>query len=507
MDEQLAAENKDGRELRVSHLSISSDSVAPNTVKYNLQLMFADRQLLKYLFHFIGLCVLSFLPLIFAGIALAFSNPSSSAKVAIYMVTLVISLISICFSGWLSYRRLRKAINNSSSESEISDSEEDNAEFTESPGANPHTYNTNTEDQSIPPVPPLPGKQTPSSDLPLPPPPYLSNQGSPSMSIQANMPLPQVPNAPPPAPPLPIKTTQAPAPTHQAYQPNGGDGYEKRQSAYSDNNDDDGAQLYSFGTIKMHPGHSRDSDMQDRASYSMSPAAAAAKHLSNSAFTDAKYPPSQDYGYVENWVAANNQYDPSQPAHQVSHNQNAGSSIDDLVETMLESFSGQPSTVSSKALPPPPQVPLPTILPDSYGQDRTMSISADHKRKANAKRKLLQEAMAENNEDDFLDSDSDVMSSRGVSPRDTREPESKWKPSSVNYDNIAAHIAQALNQPSNSDAQELHVANQVDSYEISSASDDYDTPPASRSGPPPAPSLPAPSSAPRNGPPPAPPLP
>ncbi|KAJ2673337.1 hypothetical protein IWW42_002347 [Coemansia sp. RSA 1085] len=300
-----------------------------------------------------------------------------------------------------------------------------------------------------------------------------------------------------------------PAPTHnyEDYQLSGGNAYEKHQSTYSDNNDDDGARLYSFGTIKMHSEQSRDPDMQNQTNHSMSPAAAAAKHLSNSAFTNAIYPQSQDYEYVGNWVATNNQYNPSEQAHQASYNQNAGSSIDDLVETMLESFSGQPSTVSSKA-PPPPEVPLPTILPEPYGQDKTMSISVDHKRKANAKRKLLQEAMAENDEDDFLDSDSDAMSSRGVSPRNTTEPESKWKPSSVNYDSIAAHIAQALNQPSDSNTREdLHVANQVDSYEISSVSDDYDTPPASRSGPPPAPSLPASLNAPRNGPPPAPPLP
>ncbi|KAJ2852364.1 hypothetical protein IWW36_000251 [Coemansia brasiliensis] len=400
----------------------------------------------------------------------------------------------------------------------MSDSGEDGTGLMGAHDANAHTYSTNNADgQSIPPVPPLPGKQSPSSDLPLPPPPYLSNQGSPSLSMQGNMPLPQVPGTAPPAPPLPMNNAQMPGPAHNYndYQANSGNAYEKRQSTYSDNNDDDdGAQLYSFGTIKMHPDQSREPDMQNPTNHSKSPATVAVKHLSSSsAFNDANnniHPQSQDYGYVENWVAANNHYDPSEPARraEISRNQNAGSSIDDLVETMLESFSGQPSTNSSKA--PPPEIPLPTILPDTYGQDKTVSISVDHKRKANAKRKLLQEAMAEDNDDDFLDSDSDNMSSKGISPRNTTDPANKWKPSSVNYDNIAAHIAQALSQPNDSTAhRELHVANQIESSDTSPLSEEYiATPPAtSHSGPPPAPPLPESSAAPRNGPPPAPPLP
>ncbi|KAJ2112728.1 hypothetical protein GGH17_006444 [Coemansia sp. RSA 788] len=51
-----------------------------------------------------------------------------------------------------------------------------------------------------------------------------------------------------------------------------------------------------------------------------------------------------------------------------------------------------------------------------------------------------------NDNDDFLDSDSDNMSSKAVSPRALQE-ENKWMPPSMNLENIAAHIAEALRQP------------------------------------------------------------
>ncbi|KAJ2626219.1 hypothetical protein IW137_005999, partial [Coemansia sp. RSA 1287] len=111
-------EEKDDLGMPISRMSVSNSSVngTLSMFKTNIKMMFANRKLLKYLFHFIGLCVISFLPLIFAGIALAFSSPSSAAKIAIYMVTMVIALISIGFSGWLSYRRLCRAIDDSDSQ-------------------------------------------------------------------------------------------------------------------------------------------------------------------------------------------------------------------------------------------------------------------------------------------------------------------------------------------------------------------------------------------------------
>ncbi|KAJ2344125.1 hypothetical protein GGF43_005526, partial [Coemansia sp. RSA 2618] len=66
--------------MSVSNVSVNRTPTSMSTFKSNIRLMFTDRKLLKYMFHFIGLCVISFLPLIFAGIALAFSNPTSAAK-------------------------------------------------------------------------------------------------------------------------------------------------------------------------------------------------------------------------------------------------------------------------------------------------------------------------------------------------------------------------------------------------------------------------------------------
>ncbi|KAI9468364.1 hypothetical protein BX667DRAFT_518334 [Coemansia mojavensis] len=445
---ELTAGNKDEGGLRVSHLSIYSDSVAPNTVKSNLRLMFADRRLIKYLFHFIGLCVLSFLPLIFAGVALAFSSPPTSAKIAIYLVTLAISLISIGFSGWLVYRRLRKAINaQGPSEEQHRDS------MVSDHGEDAYQYNLGGPDDIS--APPMASQQQPM---------YFDNQQ------HISMPLPPIP----PAPPLTLDNVQVPATNHEYPSGNTKDYIE------NSNNYDDGAQLYAFETVKIHPEQSRSPLM------------------------------------------------PTAPGN----NQNAASSIDDLVESMLKNFGNQPSTSQA------PSIPLPAIQPNS----RHNAEDIDSQRKADAKRKLLQEAMDESSDgEDFFDSDSDNMSSKGVSPGHSEE--GGWRPTSMNYDNIAAHIAQALNKPNDSDSHgALHVTNGVQSVDVSPRSVEYvTTPPAqsavvyTRSSPthtappsmpvPPAPSVPAPappsmptppapqipepplSTPSHSGPPPAPPLP
>ncbi|KAJ2348466.1 hypothetical protein GGF43_004562 [Coemansia sp. RSA 2618] len=145
---------------------------------------------------------------------------------------------------------------------------------------------------------------------------------------------------------------------------------------------------------------------------------------------------------------------------------------------MLESFTdnSRPSTNVSKNIPP--FIPLPSKMPTN--NSHTMAeMPVNVQRKDSAKRKMFEalkqekcEATADNthgnNADDFLDSDSDNMSFEGGSPRGARQSDDlgdKWKPASINLENIAAHIVQALNQ---SDAPRntlggLHVTNNVGS--------------------------------------------
>ncbi|KAJ1806970.1 hypothetical protein LPJ77_003298 [Coemansia sp. RSA 2523] len=337
-------------------------------------LMFSDRKLTKYMFHFIGLCVISFLPLIFAGIALMFSTPSGAAKVAIYMVTLLIALVSIGFSARFSYMRLCRAISKSDSPMSTKLDIVNSPPQTSRPG---HPYsNDSGSSGSVPPMPQLPEKKLP------PPPPYLSSTPE-SHTSSALMPM-----RPPPAPPLPTSNSHMAVPIHN----NTGAGAES---------EDDEMHVYTF-TAVPDPTHDRRS----------SPDA-----------------------YVEQWVGTTANR-PQVPA---------ASSIDDLVETMLETFtdsagpsshaskytdSAGPSLHASKFIPLPSQ-PIP---------------SAPVQRKQPARRK--QDAQRGYDDDEFLDSDSENGSSAGVSPDNTRRNNrNAEKPVSVNLENIAAHIAQALSQP------------------------------------------------------------
>ncbi|KAJ2838616.1 hypothetical protein J3B01_001259 [Coemansia erecta] len=500
-------EEKDDLGMPISRMSVSNSSVngTLSMFKTNIKMMFANRKLLKYLFHFIGLCVISFLPLIFAGIALAFSSPSSAAKIAIYMVTMVIALISIGFSGWLSYRRLCRAIDDSDSQvlpvSEVSVVGTPTEAFSPSQqhynsGGSPmdahiidmHTYNTEAAAGNIPPVPPLP-TNLPYSSSTMPqinmphmslPPISMPQINMPQMNLppmnmpQINMPQismpqppapvaypPMPPSGAPPAPPLPMGNI--PAHPYNAGKPQL---YEMRRSvdAESDNNDD-GAQLYSFETIQVHPDRSHAQlhphRLSQRASFLASPlnpstqirrpALVAAELLPSDTASDNAYrqdirlsafpakPNNEEY--VENWVqtSANDRDSVYEDTRKVP----AASSLDDLLEPMLASYvndTSQPTTISKQ----PPSIPLPSLMPKSNNSNRSTTAPNDMQRKEEAKRKML--GAMNNDNDDFLDSDSDNMSSKAVSPRALQE-ENKWMPPSMNLENIAAHIAEALRQP------------------------------------------------------------
>ncbi|KAJ2496535.1 hypothetical protein GGH96_005768 [Coemansia sp. RSA 1972] len=372
----MTSEQSGGRlGVRVSRMSLSNTSLykPTNEVKHNIMLMFSDRRLNKYMFHFIGLCVISFLPLIFAGIALMFSTPSGAAKLAIYMVTLVIALVSIGFSARISYMRLCRAISKSDSPMSTKLDIVGSPPQTSRPG---HPYsNDSGSSGSVPPMPQLPEKKLP------PPPPY------PSSIPESHTSSALMPTRAPPAPPLPTSSSHMAVPIHNST----GAGAES---------DDDEMHVYTFTAIPV-PTHDRRSNPD---------------------------------AYVEKWV------DTTARRAQVP----AASSIDDLVETMLEKFtdsagpsshaskhtdSAGPSLHASKFIPLPSQ-PIP---------------AAPVQRKPSARRKHDAHGYED---DEFLDSDSDNGSSVGVSPGNTRRNNGNAeKPVSVNLENIAAHIAQALSQP------------------------------------------------------------
>ncbi|KAJ2161793.1 hypothetical protein GGF46_001215 [Coemansia sp. RSA 552] len=453
MSEQGMRENKDAPGLRISRMSMSNESVPRakrmGPFKYNMTMMFQDRRLLKYLAHFIILCIISFLPLIFAGIALAFSSPSNAAKVAIYLVTLAIAIASIGFSARFSYQRLSRAVASRSRDSRTLPHTDVNIVGTPAEAFSPdqrhyssgrqsplsgHSIDMNHRDSEMPTPPPLPTARMPQSIIPpapplpghsTPPPPPYQQGGMAEGSTLHQVPPPA--HLPPPgAPQLPPGLFGAGGP-HKSL---GGD---------SDNDD---TQLYSFEKINVQPEKSQGQwdDQGDRAGPGIRLSA---------------LPPSRNKdGYVENWVNTNGNRDDGGRGSSVygqDTKRPATSSFDDLVGTMLESFTDSSRPSNNASRPPPPSVPLPTLLPyDDHTKDA--GASSSNQRKEDARRKMLaqirKEASTANSDDGFLDSDSDGMSSRGVSPRDAPHAGSgdKWKPASVNFENIAAHIAQALNQ-------------------------------------------------------------
>ncbi|KAJ2615492.1 hypothetical protein H4S08_001227 [Coemansia sp. RSA 1365] len=545
----------------VSRMSLSNVSVDnPKTsFKSNIMLMFSDRKLLKYLYHFIVLSTISFLPLIFAAIALAFSDPTTGAKVAIYMTTLVIALISIGYSGWLSYRRLCRAIA-PSNESEalapggvnmvasVADAFRPEQQHYNHVNNQVHNvFSLNDPDNPVPPVPPLPHSsmfnspppyQHGSTAQPLsshPSPPLLpspellspmSASGDPLSPPSGGLPPP--PSGPPPppphgglppsvgippAPPLPTGSVRIPEPVHHN-DSNGNwrtsDPLRSADSAHG--HIDNGDRFYSFETVKVQPnksqGYGQNREL-DRGSYAndyynkelpQRPTLVPAGQLSGSEISDAglrkKYQQhsangtvvssssdvnldaqphskAKDY-YNGNWdnnTSASNTH-VAQDSRQYSRARGesvygqvqdtkdnkapAASSIDDLVESMLESFidSSNPSTHVSR--PPAPPIPIPSLMRSINGNDA--AAQNEQQKKEDAKRKMLSEMKTEQNyadtdDDDFLDSDSDGAGSLELSPDEGQKPgeqdaqRAKWKPASVNFDNIAAHIAEALNKP------------------------------------------------------------
>ncbi|KAJ2082286.1 hypothetical protein H4R24_001733 [Coemansia sp. RSA 988] len=550
----------------VSHMSLSNESVTTPraSFKANIIMMFSDRKLLKYFYHFIGLSVISFLPLMFAGIALAFSDPTTGSKVAIYMTTLVIALISIGYSGWLSYRRLCRAIapnddsealapggvNMVNSLADAFSPEQQHYNRANNQGQN--VYSFDDRNNPIPPVPPLPHSNKFSSPPPYPhnamtqpsslrpkalspisssggppgppfgnlpppppgpPPPPPPPSGPPPPPPHGSLPPPP-PSGIPPAPPLPMSSVQMPEPVHH----NGSDENwrtsDPRRSGDSGHGRvDNGDRFYSFETVRVQPNkpqnyaQNRGMDQNPHADnyydkeLPQRPMLVPAEQLSGSEISDAglrkKYqqqakngtgmssntdvhigalPHSKAKdGYGENWdnntsesnthvAQASEGYSRTRGESVYGQTQDtkgnkapAASSIDDLVETMLESFtdSSRPSTHASRPAAPP--IPLPPLVHSTNGNDAAAEQSEKQK-KEDAKRKMLAEMenegnRAETDDDDFLDSDSDGAGSLELSPNEGQKSgeqdaqRAKWKPASVNFDNIAAHIAEALNKP------------------------------------------------------------
>ncbi|KAJ2461020.1 hypothetical protein GGF42_000463 [Coemansia sp. RSA 2424] len=86
----------------------SSLSATP-TIRPLTRDMLQNPEVRKVLLRLALFTLLAFTPVIFAAIALSFSEPSNAGKTAIYMVTFAVTFTAIGYGGWKSYRQILQA--------------------------------------------------------------------------------------------------------------------------------------------------------------------------------------------------------------------------------------------------------------------------------------------------------------------------------------------------------------------------------------------------------------
>ncbi|KAJ2777450.1 hypothetical protein H4R18_005151 [Coemansia javaensis] len=497
-----SAEEKGEAPPGISRMSMSTDAVAhrPPGVWSNVGRMFRERGLLKYAAHFIGLCLISFMPLIFAGIAMAFSNPTPSSKVAIFLTTLAIAFVAIGFSGWLTYKRLCRAIAERDGLAEPArPASEVNIVASAADAFTPEQQHYNRDSAASqppavypggggPPVPPLPALgKLPSLNSMINPPPYATGPSSPSPSQppppapplpQMSMPAPPA-HLPPPPPPLPASgpPPAPPLPALKAAFSGDNDGiymapYDGRDEkggdgAESDYYDDDGAQLYSFEKVKVQsdiPEDYKQQQQQQQGQQQQQQQQQQQGQLEHRGGASSKadirlsaFPESQigtwDGTSTRGWST----YDTADSAQPVRGVPSWGEeALDSQVESMLESYADSGCTSTSGPRPPPPAMPLPRPVAPAAATTATTTTTtsggqgaapAGQQSKEDAKRKLMAEM--DSDSDGLLEDESDDAGSAGASP----------KHASADMDFMAARLAQALknaNNPANGSVADLH---------------------------------------------------
>ncbi|KAJ1904006.1 hypothetical protein LPJ71_004980, partial [Coemansia sp. S17] len=87
---------------------VTNDSTLSTTptIRPITRSMLKHPEVRKVLIRFALFVLLAFTPVIFAAIALSFSDPSNAGKTAIYMVTFSVSFIAVGYGGWKSYKQI-----------------------------------------------------------------------------------------------------------------------------------------------------------------------------------------------------------------------------------------------------------------------------------------------------------------------------------------------------------------------------------------------------------------
>ncbi|KAJ1990719.1 hypothetical protein GGI25_001045 [Coemansia spiralis] len=474
------------QQQQVSHMSLAGSSmmsIEPEKGE-KIRQHLSDPRVRRHLLYFCALCVLSFLPVMFAGIALAFSTPTPAAKVAVYLSTLALAFTGVAYSGWMVRKKIQLALGMRRESVLVTEVNfVDNAveafapeqqHYATAAYVQEHALSPTLASQTYNPY----GQHGPEA---LAAHPQQHMQGSPYPQVPRpahppapNYPLPRIPSMPP----LLVDVPDRQDPHYQQDQRwhRGGD-------AEGDHEYNDSAQLHSFERVRVQPyanqapsGHNAPGEHYLQNSYH-----------ANAPYQHSGLPPAQRPVLVAaeqltmSQESALGMHTTAQRGNRTEHNpaaygnsarsgaNTAATSMEDLVVGMLESFheGERQSGLNFAGQHNPPNHPLPPMMagpsgnntgarnsrfkianvpsqPDSptvgepvnqkgnTGIRRSPSRSTivDFMRKEDAKRKMLAD------EDGFLDDDSD-----------DGEKDDEWKPTSVNLDNLAAQLAKALTQP------------------------------------------------------------
>ncbi|KAJ2558802.1 hypothetical protein EV175_000629 [Coemansia sp. RSA 1933] len=453
---------------QVSHLSVSgsSDMSSVKSEKMaNARSYMQDPRVRKHIYYFVGLTLLSFLPLIFAAIALSFSTPTAGAKAAVYLTTLAVAFTSIGYSAYVTRKKIMILLGKRNDSRHASMAEVNiigTVADAFAPEQRQYAENSTYGHEQV--VSPTLASQTYN--------PYGEEQqqqmGYPQMPRRVRTPAPTIklPELPPHA-----RQNQAmEMPNHENYRSSQWNG-----DAESDYEYNDDTHVHSFQTINVGPnGPGNEAEM-----HNMYPGA-----------NDPRMPYPQQNGMAP-------QLPMLVPAEQLTMSQQsinigpprsgmntASTSIDNLVVGMLESFhEGDRQSIysnrNSNRFSRQPQLPSPpparkslnyfavqprdsgfrvTNVPsqpdspisgnytearDTVEADRQpkavrRSAIVDFMKKEDAKRKLLA-----SDDDDFFDNDSDDGAGGGGGDQGT----DSWKPTSANLDNLAAQLAKVLVHP------------------------------------------------------------
>ncbi|KAJ1801478.1 hypothetical protein LPJ59_000239 [Coemansia sp. RSA 2399] len=468
---------------QVSHLSVSGSSMVSSAKSEKIEAVkshMQDPRVRKHIFYFLGLTVLSFLPMIFAAIALSFSTPSTGAKVAVYLTTLAIAFVSIGYSAYVTRKKIMIMLG-MRNESRVSIAEVNIVStVTEAFAPEQRQYADNSVyehgEQVVSPTLASQSYSPYGKEQQFPQQPYPGQGAGPYPQVRRSVRSPAPTTPLPNLPPYPPPTMPTEMPHRENYRNN-----DWNRDAESDYEYNDDTHLHSFQTVTVGPSGANNQN----AYYNENNTQRSQPHNGI-----APQPPQLPM------LVTADQLTMSHQSISRSGMNTASTSIDNLVVGMLESFhegerqstyvnsnsnrnsSRFSSNFSNRFSRPPPPIKTSSSSesvsyaalhrdsgfklanvasqPDSplsgnYTESRDIiannlpqppkanqavrrSAIVDFMRKEDAKRKLLA-----SDDDDFIDNDSDD----GAGDQAT----DNWKPTSANLDNLAAQLAKVLINP------------------------------------------------------------